>query len=466
MYGQRLVRLDLRLGVAILLQLLFLEVTTSARAQFSNIDLLLKVNEAVWAVNDVISYSDWASTAGAQLRLEYSLSPPSATPHVTPSPLGLWNDDEFNRRLDKNTALVQNLPVPSLDSPLPTVGQVPSDSWDSMRKELQSRVTTWIEAALDIRTAKAGEELFNTLIKYTVVQENQLRRTQDVLGEVFDTRIPLPPVWLTSIGLEFLAFQGYISKNQALQSLEQSKRDALTQAIRSRVNVLQASAGELQIALDVEHAALSAEAQRLADVEARLAQKLRDLSAAFDIISRARVRVHAFELDLQQSKADLAEAISTLQNLADQRAQANRQIIDVNNQLGRTYDLCPNHETYDDCDHEDLKQQWRNRTANLNSQRTRLLLKINSLTQQQTDANTTKVKAQNDIDSYQSQLQPLRQQLATKESEYNTALTAYRSDRSAADQDKWQSRADVYSAGNATDRSRMVSFLQVMLANQ
>jgi hypothetical protein len=323
-----------------------------------------------------------------------------------------------------------------------------------MRTELRNGVDELYAAFDELRESRHAIQALDRYQQSLDVQRRALNELATAVAAVLDKAS-----WLDISHVLYFNWFSFEQEYPALVSgVDDSvkvKRQELLSVIRSRVNQLSTAAGDFDHSLKSEANALRGEVEELmrrrADIERRTSVTRDRRDTALREIEARRSKVQSEIDDVNLQTQGLNEQMAAAS--ADSR-RMRQEIEGFVKDRRRSYNLCPQGRSYNDCTHFDLRAKW--------DQNSRLLPYARNRSSQIDDNNRIIHSLLSDQARLNRQREELWARLREFEKESRTVQARYRTEMEPIEQDLrrlvadgWRSRALVHSKENEADQRRV-----------
>ena len=406
------------------------------------LDLFNKLEGFFDGLSDGIDWLTWSQDAIIAMR-QGKVPPPSPEAPST-----------YHIRLKEQQTKISTLTLPTYNTPMPSSTAVPTQTYDTVRNELRSRISALDTALVEYNESTGAIKYFVILNRSLTSQEQRLRR----LGEALNDLAFHVPIYLITQTLFFTALDVQMSYLPTVQEthelLDQKEREARTQ-FKARMSSLKHAAIELHKLLLIESVDLRSEVERLRSLDEEVAQ-LQELALnaahlktkALDEVNRQRANVQAADLDVQEASSQYNTAL-------DEGRKIFNHISNNENEVKRQY-ICPvSGVDWDTCnapEHQRYKDQYiRNKE---HFQREIISLKQTLVAKEQLARDLSDVLHDTKLrlQQYNAVLQAAQQDLDAASERLSSAQKVMRDKAHIVLEQKWGSRADLFNTENINEQ--------------
>lgn len=409
---------------------------------------VVKVVRTVVEILDGLSTAseilDWASDVVRTA--EGDLPAPASSPE--------WEQGGYlETLLEAQRSKLAALDLPTFDTPLPAVGELPTSSFDAVRNTLRPQVLALRVAAFELQDGDAARRQLEALESTVKTRILAASRVADILLEA-TKRVPVPQLQLQLAGAMFDIETRHIPILRQIESDASGKARSMSRAIRTRSAEVAAAAVQLRAALAVESAALSGEAERLRHAWEALDERRRELDrrrAAADLEARAILEL-GYRVD--ELRADAAAEERRVSNLQGAIQQAQRDI-DGYVTRRRSSFRCSEGYSWDRCRaHQEQKDTFDRNSRNSAYVKDR----ERSIRNYREEID----RRRNNTRSYRQQAAEIRREVSEREAALAIVRRRLRSDEATFErdvradlEDRWRSRANLHADANAKDQAEI-----------
>jgi len=391
--------------------------------------------------NEALDWLSWSQDATAAVSQGKAPPPSPHSPAI------------FQEKLDKARSRIAALESPAYTAALPKTGTVPTGGFDITRNAVRSRVSALQDCIAELAESRAARRNFKQLDARLDAQIAGLQRLSTALWEIA-SKVPQKLIFDT-LAFQALDIENLIPTVAATRNILSSKLSALDATRKERLAVLQAAAAELKNVLLVEAIDLRNQVDRLQKLDAEVLVYQEKLVAQVAVRDKALERVNyreqlidAAEMDVEETDARLTTAKNKLSSLANQinqwSAEANRAYVCPEKNVGWNECNNPDHVKYKNAYLEHRKQAEQ-RLQSLEGERDEAAELVNSTSNDLQDCRQRLKNAQTD-------LKLAKQEAVNAEAGVSTARQALAEKARIAQEEKWRSRADIFSAENTADQ--------------
>ena len=370
---------------------------------------------------------------------------------------------EIIRRIDHVNDDIKKMDPPGFSAALPdTSGTVPNNL-DALRSYLSSRESALQDAAFEYLEAR--DDYIGKLQDITdSVQE--LSDTQVAVAAALEKLIAVAtfPIIADKLVHEWLSLSLNAGKSigDCESTVSRKMRDAKTYFATRAAAIVAAGHGMINL-LALEAAAVKGEADAIRQLETTLKAHQVSYAKAKAELDRLAFRVRTRKQDiinLQQQVASFdQEAQECITAAGNKQGELNAVLAWLRNWKSYFND-CPNHNSWDACDHMQIKKDWIDRVYSPKDRaRINLSRDIGNLQQRARDLNQEKAQANRTIQDYQAKLAAEQSAYdgqsfttASEKADLDTAQQSY-------DQRRFTSKADLFAAANSQSTAAVTALL-------
>ncbi|HYR29397.1 MAG TPA: hypothetical protein VEU30_13080 [Thermoanaerobaculia bacterium] len=414
-----------------------------ASAQGSLSRLVKVLSEIYEHYNDISDTSDdvmFAIGAAGDAYLGNPVTPPA------------WSTGEFVKVIRLRTKAIEELELPEFEMPLPSTGNVPTNSFDATRGELRRRNQALHAAAIELAEANAVRHSLDGAVKGV----DHARKAAVTLGKLLQELQPFDftgAIGFTGFELQTLVDPALGDQGAAVKT----KRDEWIVKAKARANALENARIDLRNRLVIEANALDAQARVLRAEQDALATRKKAIDQEKRLLDELKIKIG----DLQTSY----DALVTQRDRERSRLSGRRSVLGslrseeqrLNTEIGRPYDRCPNGATFEVCDHWLSRQKWLEEKAALRKQLANVRASIQNTNQEIVAIEDAIRNLTSRISTQRVRLDEATSEHAARTTKLSAVRAKWQSDRDDFWTRAWKSRALAFADENASDQQQLAT---------